>query len=60
MINSKLKALQGAIQGVKVIAGVKKGVNLGSIKQSSQRDTYAKAMNKAIRKGGSNGVGVGY
>ena len=28
--------------------------------QLSQRDTYAKAMNSAQRKGGSNGIGVGY
>lgn len=28
--------------------------------QLSQRDQYAKAMNKAQKKGGSNGVGVGY
>lgn len=26
----------------------------------SQRDTYARAMNSAQKKGGSNGIGVGY
>ena len=28
--------------------------------QLSQRDTYAKAMYGATKKGGSNGIGVGY
>jgi hypothetical protein len=28
--------------------------------QLSQRDSYANAMNRATRAGGSNGVGVGY
>lgn len=50
-MNVKSKVLQGA-----------KGISKPIIKkpQLSQRDTYAKAMNSAMRKGGSNGVGVGY
>jgi len=31
-----------------------------SKKQMSQRDSYGKAMSRAQKKGGSNGVGVGY
>lgn len=28
--------------------------------QLSQRDSYANAMNRATRNGGSNGIGIGY
>lgn len=30
------------------------------VKQISQRDSYARDMNRAQRNGGSNGIGVGY
>ena len=56
-MNPKAKALQA----VKAIPKLAKPMVAPKPKpQLSQRDTYAKAMNSAMRKGGSNGIGVGY
>lgn len=50
---------QGA--GVNVIDGeLRKVVDTHVIHSNARRDAYEKAMNKAQRSGGSNGIGVGY
>lgn len=53
------KAMEGVTPKLRQMEALKRGAVKAITPQISQRDSYARAMNKAQSNGGSNGIGVG-
>lgn len=53
-------AIGKGVRGAKVPKPLIRNAPIKERRPLSQRDAYAKAMGSAQRRGGSNGIGIGY